>query len=235
MLKVDLHLHTGDDPVDLVEHTAAALVDRAAAAGFHALAVTLHERQLVDPTLTAYARDRGIVLVPGIERTIAGHHVLLLNYPASAAESAATFEDLARLRARGQGVVIAPHPFFPGPKCLGADLDRHADLFDAVEWSYFWMHGLNFNARAAAWARQVGKPLVGGSDLHDLRQFGRTYSYVDAEPDAASVCAAVREGRVSVVTEPAPVVELASVFGGMIVRSLRRRPDAITGPAVLGR
>ena len=224
MLKVDLHLHSGEDPVDLVEHTAAALVDRAAAAGFHALAVTLHERQLVDPALAAYARERGIVLVPGIERTIAGHHVLLLNYSASAAESASTFDDLARLRACGEGVVVAPHPFFPGPKCLGADLDRHADLFDAVEWSYFWLRGLNFNTPAAEWARRAGKPLLGGSDLHDLRQLGRTYSLVDAEPEVAAICAAIREARVSLVTEPAPLAQLAAVFGGMMLRSLRRRP-----------
>lgn len=229
MLKVDLHLHTGEDPADLIEHTAAALVDRAAAAGFQALALTLHDRQLVNPSLTAYARERGIVLVPGIERTIAGHHVLLLNYPASLTESTATFEALGRLRAREDGVVIAPHPFFPSHKCLGADLDRHADLFDAVEWSYFWTRGLNFNTQAAAWARRTGKPLVGSSDLHDLRQLGRTYSIVDAEPDPGAICAAIRAGRVSVVTNPAPILELAAVFGGMVMRSRRPAPvDPVT-------
>jgi len=29
--------------------------------------------------------------------------------------------------------VVAPHPFFPTSSCLGRDLERHADLFDAVE------------------------------------------------------------------------------------------------------
>ena len=57
-------------------------------------------------------------------------------------------------------------------------LDAHADLFDAVEWTYFWTKVTNFNARAARWAQAHGKPLVGNSDLHDLRQLGRTY-YAD--------------------------------------------------------
>ena len=76
-------------------------------------------------------------------------------------------------------------------------METHADLFDAVEWSYFWTGGLNFNARAARWANEQGKPVVGNSDLHDLRQLGRTYSLVDAERSADAVCAAIRAGRVS--------------------------------------
>ena len=235
MLKVDLHLHTADDPADTIEHTAATLLDRAAAAGFHALAITLHDRQLTDPRVFSHARDRGIVLVPGIERTIAGRHVLLLNYPAVAAESVRTFEDLARLRGRAPGLVIAPHPFFPGASCLRSDLDRHADLFDAVEWSYFWTRALNFNHPAAAWARRCGKALTGNSDLHDLRQLGRTHSLVEAPPDPSAICDAIRENRVSVVTEPVPSIELASVFGGMMLCGMRRREPALTGPIAAGR
>ncbi|MGH9410893.1 MAG: PHP-associated domain-containing protein [Vicinamibacterales bacterium] len=235
MLKVDLHLHTGEDPVDILSYDAAALVDRAAALGFQALAITLHERQLVDPVLTGRARDRGIGLLPGIERTIEGRHVLLLNFPAGAAESASTFADVARLRARGNGLVIAPHPFFPGSRCLGADLDRHADLFDAVEWSYFWTRGANFNARAAAWARAHGLPIVGNSDLHDLRQFGRTYSLIDAPADADAICDAIRRGRVSLVTEPVPPPQLAAVLLGMFMRGRRRRDLASVQSAVVER
>lgn len=227
VLKVDLHLHTAEDPIDNIEHDAAALVDRAAANGFHALAITLHERQLVDRGLFSYARERGIVLVPGIERTVARRHVLLLNYPAAAAESVHTFDDLARLREHGDGLVIAPHPFFPGASCLGSDLDRHSELFDAVEWSYFWTRGANFNASAAAWAWCRGKAVVGNSDLHDLRQFGRTYSLVDAPSDPDAICDAIRRGRVSIVTAPVPLRELASVLTGMLARG--KQPRGVPG------
>jgi predicted metal-dependent phosphoesterase TrpH len=224
VLKIDLHLHTADDPVDHMPHSTVALIDRAAALGFNALAITLHERQFSDPRTRDYARERGITLIPGIERTIERRHVLLLNFPASAAESARTFDDVARMKGADAGLVIAPHPYFPARNCLRGALDRHADLFDAVEWSYFWTPGVNFNAQAARWARARGKPVVGNSDLHDLRQLGRTYSLVDAAQDAAAICEAIRAGRVTLHTEPVPVLELVDVFGRMVLRSRKKTP-----------
>ena len=219
MLKVDLHIHTAEDPVDRIHHSALALIDRAVFLGFDALAITLHDHQLTDTRTFDYARDRGLVLIPGIERTIQRRHVLLLNFPAGAAERVHTLDEVARLKARTGGLVIAPHPYFPSPSCLRDALDTHADLFDAIEWSYFWTRGINFNARAAAWARARGKPVVGNSDLHDLRQLGRTYSLVDAPASAAAICEAIRAGRVELRTSPVPVPELTAVFGGMVVRS----------------
>src|SRR6266545_3989596 len=97
MLKIELHTHTADDPFDRIPHTTIQLIDRAAALGYDALAVTLHDRQLDIRPLMSYAADRNIVLIPGIERTIQGRHVLLLNF-SSATEDIRTFEDLAALR-----------------------------------------------------------------------------------------------------------------------------------------
>jgi predicted metal-dependent phosphoesterase TrpH len=229
VLKIDLHLHTSDDPLDFISHGGTDLVDRAADLGFGALAITLHDAQLDDSRLAAYARERGVALVPGVERTIRGRHVLLLNFPSSAVARVRSLEDLARLRASGNGLVVAPHPFFPDRSCLGSALDAYGHVFDAVEWSYFWTRGLNFNARAARWARARALPIVGNSDLHDLRQLGRTYSLVDAPPDAAAICEAVRAGRVQLCTEPAPVTELASVLGGMLLRPRKRSPAPAPG------
>jgi predicted metal-dependent phosphoesterase TrpH len=217
VLKVDLHLHTSEDPSDVISHDAYQLVDRAAELGFNALAITLHERVLADSRLTGYARDRGIVLVPGVERTIEGRHVLLLNFTAGI-DHVRTFSDLAALRSRTNGVVIAAHPFFPNRHSLRSRLVEHPELFDAVEWSYFWTRGLNFNAKAAQWAAEHGKPVVASSDLHDLRQIGRTCSFVFAEPHPDAICAAIREGRVSIQTSPVPKLELARVVSGMMHR-----------------
>jgi predicted metal-dependent phosphoesterase TrpH len=217
VLKVDLHLHTSEDPSDVISHDAYQLVDRAAELGFNALAITLHERVLADSRLTGYARDRGIVLVPGVERTIEGRHVLLLNFTAGI-DHVRTFSDLAALRSRTNGVVIAAHPFFPNRHSLRSRLVEHPELFDAVEWSYFWTRGLNFNAKAAQWAAEHGKPVVASSDLHDLRQIGRTCSFVFAEPHPDAICAAIREGRVSIQTSPVPKLELARVVSGMMRR-----------------
>jgi len=225
VLKIDLHLHTREDPLDRITHSALDLIDRAATLGFDALAITLHDSQLTDDATFGYARERGITLIPGCERTIKGKHVLLLNFPAAAVEAVRTLDDVRRLKAHGDGIVIAPHPYFPSRSCLGRLLDEYADLFDAVEWSYFWTRQIDFNSRAGRWAESYGKALVGNSDLHDLRQLGRTCSMVDAPADATAICAAVRSGRVTLVTEPVPVPELMDVFGGMTLRGLGAKPN----------
>jgi predicted metal-dependent phosphoesterase TrpH len=201
MLKVDLHTHTADDPIDRIPHSATELIDRAATLRYDALAITLHDRQLDIRRLIPYAAERGVVLISGIERTIQGRHVLLLNFKRGV-EDVRTFDDLGRLKRRQTGLVIAPHPFFPSSTALGHDLDRHAGLFDAVEWNAMYTAGLNFNRRAKRWAARHGKPLVGNGDIHRLHQLGSTYSRVDAEPDPEAICAAIAAGRVQVESRP---------------------------------
>ena len=216
MLKVELHTHTSDDPIDRIPHTPIELIDRAAALGYGALAITLHEQQLDIERFTSYAAERGLVLIPGVERTIEGRHVLLLNF-SSGAEGVQTFRDLARLRSRERGLVVAPHAFFPASVCLGRDLDRHPDLFDAVERNAMFTRSVDFNRRAERWAARHGKPVVGNCDVHRLWQLGTAYSLVDALPDADAICEAIVAGRVLVESHPLAWTEAARVMAFMLL------------------
>src|SRR5262249_17940444 len=216
MLKIELHAHTGDDPVDAIPYSTLDLIDSAASLGYDALAITLHESQLNLRRFHDYAADRGVVLIPGVERTIEGRHVLLLNF-AQGADEVRTFSELARLKSRRRGLVIAPHPFFPGPTCLGADLERHADLFDGVERNAMYTRLVDFNRRAERWAGRHGKPVVGNGDVHRLVPLGATYPLVEAEPHADAICDAIACGRVQVDSRPLSVVEAARVAGALFV------------------
>jgi hypothetical protein len=229
MLKVDLHAHTADDPVDYIPHTTTALIDHAANLGFDAIAVTLHDRQLDVREYREYARERGVVLIPGVERTICGKHVLLLDFPPVAA-SVNSFEEVARLKARFGGLVVAPHPFYPAASCLRGLMDRFEALFDAVEISYFYTRRLDFNRAAARWAERHGRPLVGNSDTHMLSQVGKTYSMVDAAPDADAIVEAIRQGRVDVETEPLAMIEAASFLARLALQGHRPRPTGLLVP-----
>ncbi|GAC1458032.1 MAG: PHP domain-containing protein [Gemmatimonadaceae bacterium] len=214
MLKVELHAHTSDDQVDRIPHSVTQLIDRAVTLGYQALAITLHERQLDLRPFTAYAAERSLVLIPGIERSIEGRHTLLLNFR-TGAEDVRTFADLARLKQRLPGLVVAPHPFFPASHCLGGCLDRHAGLFDAVERNAMFTASLNFNRKAERWAARHNKPIVGNCDVHRLHQLGTTYSLVDAEPHPDEICAAIAAGRVRVESRPLTWIEAARVVGAM--------------------
>ncbi len=233
MLKVELHSHSADDPIDRISHTTRQLIDRAAELEYDALAVTLHDRQLDLTPFRRHAADLGITLIPGIERTIEGKHVLLLNFRRGT-EDVHSFEDLARLRSREPGLVVAPHPFFPGHPCLRGLLDRHAELFDAVEYNAMFTSTLNFNLAAERWARAHGKPMVGNCDVHRLRQMGTTWSLIDAERDPDAICAAVLAGKVQVeahahswLTAAALATEL--IGSSFLPRSLWQ-PAASTDP-----
>ena len=224
MLKVELHAHSADDPIDWwVPHSTRELIDRAADLGYQALAITLHDKQLDLRPWLAHAQRRGVVLIPGIERTVHGKHVLMLNFR-ERAEEVQSFEDILSLKQRDPGgLVIAPHPFFHVGPCLGGLLDRHADVFDAVEYNAMFTGPLNFNRRAERWARAHGKPIVGNGDIHRLCQLGTTFSLVDAEPTPEAICAAVRQGRVQVSAQPLPVLDAAVLMADLLTSSTRAR------------
>jgi predicted metal-dependent phosphoesterase TrpH len=228
MIKVELHAHTDDDPSDYIPYSARRLIERAAALGYGALAITLHDRYTDPAPLASYARDHGITLLSGIERTVAGRHLLLINFPPAAGD-VRSFEDVRQLKMRTQGLVVVPHPYFPLGHSLGPSLlEAHASLIDAVEVNAMYARGLDFNRRAIAWAAAHGKPVVGNSDLHRLSQLGTTWSMVDSEPEPDAICEAIRAGRVTLHTRRlswfrAGVTTVQIVTGGWRGRYLRRK------------
>ncbi len=226
MLKVDLHIHTADDPSDRIPYSTCDLIDRAAELGFDALAVTLHDRQLDPALFQSYAKARGITLVPGIEQTIEGRHVLLLNFSV-AAESVRSFAQLARLKQQERGLVVAPHPFFPAGSALRGCMNRHAALFDAVEYNGMFTSLVNFNILGERWARRHGKPMIGNGDVHRLEQLGTTYSLIDAAPEADAICAAIAAGRVQIVAKPHSPITAGRLMADLMLDSVRklRAPD----------
>jgi predicted metal-dependent phosphoesterase TrpH len=223
-LRVDFHIHTADDPCDQIPYSVEQLIERASQLGLDALAITLHERQHDVGPAAAVARRFGITLIPGIERTVEGRHVLLLNFPPQAT-ALASFEELARLKAHhGQGLIVAPHPFFPLSHSLGGLLDRYGALFDAIEYSGCYTSALNFNRAAVRWAKARGKPMVGCSDGHRLSILGETCSLVEsASRTADDICAAVRSGRVEVSTRPLSPVKFAIYLAQIVLTPNRGR------------
>ena len=216
MLKVELHSHTADDPEDYIPHTAEQLIDRAADLDYDAIAITLHNSQLDLARLEAHAQRRGVLLIPGVERDIDGKHVLLINF-SNRSERVDAFADLKALKHdEPAGLVVAPHPFFPIGSCLRGAMDRHAELFDAVELNAMYSPGINFNRAAERWAAAHDKPMVGNGDVHRLEQLGTTYTRVDAEPTPDAICRAIRSGRVQVASTPLTLVRAAWIFAKIL-------------------
>ncbi len=199
--KIDFHLHTVNDPVDAhVWHTAEELIDKAADLGFTVLAITLHTRQFVSERIRAYAAERGILLLPGVEQDIEGSHVLLINFPPDVADAIHTFEELGKAKAEGgdSTLVIAAHPFYPNATCLGEKLFQYSDLFDAIEVSGFYHRFWDPNRKAREAAARLKLPLIGNSDTHTLDQFGTSWTEVECESNPEAVIAALKRGNARV-------------------------------------
>src|ERR1700704_5365375 len=99
-IKIDLHIHTLDDPKDAVDYSAHQLLERARLLGFRVLAITLHDAVFDRTGVYADAAAMGILLIPAAEVRLEGADVIILNVKPAEVARLRTFADLRRLRAR---------------------------------------------------------------------------------------------------------------------------------------
>lgn len=218
--RIDFHGHCQGDPLDDIAHTIYEHIDHAHDCGLDAIALTWHRQVFADESAIAYARERGVLLIPGIETELFGRqHTLVLNVKPGQISAKSTLEDLQRVRQNPDCFVIAPHPYYPHFSCLGSTIDKYPEYFDGIEWCHYhfgWIPSpLNPNERARRWALKQGKPLIACSDAHDLHGLGQFYSEVDAEElTAPALFSALRAGRVRFT--PVPMS-----FGYMLDKSVK--------------
>jgi len=209
MLKAELHIHTHEDPQDsfFIKHTAKQLIDEAHKQNFDILAFTCHNHVLYFEELQNYAKTKNIFLIPGVERTIHGKHVLIYNLTNQEAQNIKSFKDLHQLKQQKQKsnqpfLVVAPHPFYPLPTCLRNLILKYFHLFDAWEYSFFYHQLINPNKKTQKLAQKYHKPLIGNSDIHRLSVLGKTYTLINSEKNLHSIFHAIRNNQVEIKTAP---------------------------------
>jgi predicted metal-dependent phosphoesterase TrpH len=209
-LKADLHTHCSLDPADyrICSQSPEKLISHAAKLGYEVLAITCHNKDIWTESLSHYARNLGVILIPGMEVSAEQkHHVLVYNFH-TGPQNLDTLDKI-RNRSRQDTLVIAPHPFFPGFSCLRGLLERNPDIFDAIEYAGFQIRGVNFNRKSVDFCKKTGKPLVGCADVHYLWQMDRTFTWIYAEPDILPVINAIKQGLVRIQTSPLSWLEAA--------------------------
>ena len=227
-IKIDLHIHTLDDPKDAVDYSAHQLLERARALGFRVLAITLHDAVFNRQEVFAHAAAMGILLIPAAEVRLCGAHVLVLNVTGEEIAKLQDFDDLRQLRARrGSSVfIIAPHPFYVFGSSIGARLLEEIDCFDAIELCHFHKGLFNPNRRAKKVAARFGKPLIATSDAHRLHAFGRHYTSIPMPHSltAENVFAALRNGPLQLTSPPCSFADLVNaIYFVFFAHPFRRR------------
>jgi len=196
-------MHSSEDPRHNLNYSAKELIEEASKKGYQVVSITNHNTVTYDQDLAEYAHSKGVLLIPGVEATVMGKHVLIYGVDGMDEKwDKLTFFDLKRLKAKG-AFIVAPHPFYPNYNCLGNLLERFSALFDAVEYSHLYTKKLNFNLKAQSFAKSKGMPLLGFSDSHSLKQLDYTYTLINSEKDMSSIFEAIRQNRTTIITRPA--------------------------------
>lgn len=215
-LKISLHIHTKEDKKDghMISYNVFQLIDEAEKCGFDVLGYTPHQKFVCRPEYVEYAKSKGILLIPGVERGLGrfhNKHVIILNCDKSA-EKVKNFRQLAKYKQENPHVfVLAPHPTFSRLLSMGVrNLRKHINLFDAIEYSWLYSQKLNPNRRAEAIALEFNKPMISTSDVHVLKKLDMDFSLIEAQSfTAEGVFTAIKEKRIENVTEPKRIFDLA--------------------------
>ncbi len=198
MLKTDFHIHTAEDKKHSIKYDAKELIMYASKLGFKVLSITNHDFVCFSDELKKYAKSKGILLIPGVEKEIEGKHILIINPPKKCEIS--KFEDIEKIK-NENCLIIAAHPFHIFHS-VGNKLIKYKNLFDAAEICHFYTKFFNPNLFTIKISKKLNIPLIGNSDSHYLWQLNSTYSHIDAEKNVDSIFEALRKNKVIIRTKP---------------------------------
>jgi len=220
--EVELHTHSdrshdGRDPVE-------KLLERAAAVGLDALAVTDHDTIEASRRAVELAPEYGLLGIPGVEVTTAAGHVLALGVDREIPRGLSFGETLGRIHDAG-GIAVVPHPYQELRQgVLGVISEADIVAADAIEVYNSRLLTGRANRQARRLAARRGLPITAGSDAHVSEMVGRAITLVDAEElTADAVLSAIREGRTEIRGRRTPYrVTLRQAAGGVRRRARRQ-------------
>lgn len=225
-IRVDLHAHTRYSIDGMT--SPARLVERAAQAGLHRIAVTDHGE--IEGALRARELDPGLVIVGEEIRPRCGTELIGLFLRERIPDGLAIEETAERIRAQG-GVVYAPHPYAyaRGGAWRAARSLALADVAEAFN-SRAFLPG--WNRAALAEAARRGLPAAAGSDAHFPWEIGRAWTELPPFADAQGLLAALRHAHPAGLRVGNPGLHVASL-SLHLARAAARRLTGVPGPAHL--
>jgi len=190
-ITLDLHVHSvhSKDSVNTIETITRRIKD----AGFQGYALADHDTMEGLPE--ALEKKGDLVVVPALEVTARGAHVLALDPSEPIPMGLSVAETVEKMHDQGATAVLA-HPYGLPRSWVSINDTRNAGL-DAVEvansaqFPYGYICSLNRRL-----AEELNLPVTGGSDSHIPDTIGRAYTIVDTpSPELRDVIDSIRKGR----------------------------------------
>jgi predicted metal-dependent phosphoesterase TrpH len=175
-MKCDLHCHTGYS----YDSTASPgeMVEAALQKGISCLAICDHGEIKGAQKATEYAKDRPILIIPGIEIKSKEGDILGLDVKEVIPNKLSAEETVKKIKELG-GLAIIPHPF--GRFCsFRGNLKNLVSKISGVEVLNASIFGPG-NKTALDFAKKHNLPLTAGSDAHFPNFVGRCYLEIPGE------------------------------------------------------
>ena len=225
-LKASLHIHTSEDKRDghIINYNVYDLIDEAERNGFKVLGFTPHKKFVFKEEFAEYAKKKGILLIPGVERGLGrvfNKHVIILNCDKSI-EKVKTLKQLLKYKKEHPEIfVLAPHPTYSRLISIGArELKKYIDLFDAIEYSCSYSQKYNFNNKKAGnIAAHFQKPIISTADVHVLKKLNTDFAIIEAvDCTPESIFQAIKYGKFKNVTAPKNLFDLIKSYINFLVK-----------------
>ncbi len=199
---INLHLHTNDERVDKVSYSFIEALDKSKSLGIDIVALTCHDYFVDKEEYREEAQKRGMLFIPGIEKTLEGAHVIILNCDSDVEKLTSLVELREYKKSRPDIFVMAPHPHIPVSSLRGK-LIEYGDIFDAVEMTWFYSKLINPNKKAAISAMKLNLPFIATSDAHRIENISAGFAIIDLEElSIPAVFTAIRNKQFKNVNNP---------------------------------
>ncbi|MCP6719566.1 MAG: CehA/McbA family metallohydrolase [Patescibacteria group bacterium] len=169
-MRCDFHTHTHysfDSKASLKD-----IIEAAAKRGINCLAITDHRETKGALEAEEYAKEKSILIIPGIEIKSRQGDILGLNIKEIIPDRLSAKETIKEIKRQG-GTVIIAHPFAFLHSFRG-DLKEFLGEIDGIE----TLNGAAFsswNKKAQDFAEKYDLPVTAGSDSHSPEFVGRVY------------------------------------------------------------
>ena len=175
-LRIDLHVHTNRSEDSYVSLKDA--VNRCQELNLDGFAITEHDLMAEVPTKILEMTD--LIVVPGIEISARGGHILAFNIKKQIEKGLSIRETVTRIHYQ-DGIAVLAHPFSVLRTWVNKKEVKEAG-FDLIEAANAYQFPYNFTLnKNIELANELKLPMTGGSDAHIPRTVGRAYTILDVE------------------------------------------------------
>lgn len=197
-MRLDLHVHTTASDGYMSPKDA---VDGAIEKGLDGIAVADHDTMEGYRRCKRYMEEKDFLLIPGIEVSTDGGHVLVLGNEDWT--ETRKFDEVVRKAKSIGALTVGAHPFSRTRKWIKPALLRKLDAVETMNGRTY----MRYNRKAKEFAGREGMPQIGGSDGHHLEEIG-TFWTETGGGDVKGVLENIRRGDCRAMGSARPVISL---------------------------